>query len=145
MNKIDEVIDSFFQSRTYYYNILILLNYIKDMDDILTKNKKDKFDTYWIIIFFLNEKMFFNLIGNHVINKKCKYPQYRLQLPTFSFALQNLCVKMKELNNILIILAKTETFKTNERFEYFYAFRYKHELLELCANKTRNETVILLR
>ena len=75
MNKIDEVIDSFFQSRTYYYNILILLNYIKDMDDILTKNKKDKFDTYWIIIFFLNEKMFFNLIGNHVINKKCKYPQ----------------------------------------------------------------------
>ena len=130
MNKIDEVIDSFFQSRTYYYNILILLNYIKDMDDILTKNKKDKFDTYWIIIFFLNEKMFFNLIGNHVINKECKYPQYRIQLPTFSFALQNLCEKMKELNNILIILAKTETFKTNERFEYFYAFRYKHELLD---------------
>ena len=81
------------------------------MDDILTKNKKDKFDTYWIIIFFLNEKMFFNLIGNHVINKKCKYPQYRIQLPTFSFALQNLCEKMKELNNILIILAKTETSK----------------------------------
>ena len=74
--------------------------------------------------------MFFNLIGNHVINKKCKYLQYRIQLPTFSFALQNLCEKMKELNNILIILAKTETFKTNERFEYFYAFRYKHELLD---------------
>ena len=51
-------------------------------------------------------------------------------MPTFSFALQNLCEKMKELNNILIILAKTETFKTNERFEYFYAFRYKHELLD---------------
>ena len=36
---------------------------------------------------------------------------------------------MKELRNILIILAKTESFKTNERFEYFYAFRNKHELL----------------
>ena len=130
INKIDEVIENFFQDRTYYYNILAFLDYIKDMDDILMKNRKDKFDTYWKIIFFLDEKMFFNLVGNYMVNKRSKYPQYSIQLPLFSFISQDLCEKMKELNNILYILAKTETFKTNERFEYFYTFRYKHELLD---------------
>ena len=130
INKIDEIIDTFFQGKTYYYNILVFLDYIKDMDNILMKNRKDIFDTYWKIIFFLDEKMFFNLVGNYMVNKKSKYPQYSIQLPLFSFAFENLCEKMKELNNILYILAKTETFKTNERFEYFYAFRYKHELLD---------------
>ena len=42
--KIDEVIDKFFVDKANYYNILILLDYVKDMDDIFMKNKKDKFD-----------------------------------------------------------------------------------------------------
>ena len=37
---------------------------------------------------------------------------------------------MKELYNILYILKKTEMFKTNRRFEYFFAFRYNKVLLE---------------
>ena len=129
VNKIDEVIDKFFQDKMYYYNILMLLDYVKDIDDIQMKNKKDKFDAYWKIILFLNEKMFFDLIGKFMNNKKLDYSQYNIPLPNFSFSSQDLGEKMKELRNILIILAKTESFKTNERFEYFYTFRNKHELL----------------
>ena len=129
VDKIDEIIDKFLLDKTYYYNILMLL-YVKDMKDIKTQNKKDKFDTYWAIILFLDEKMFFNLLGQYMNNKKLKYPQYTIQLPIFSFTCQDLGKKMKELHNILIVLGKTETFKTNERFEYFYAFRYEFGLLD---------------
>ena len=31
---------------------------------------------------------------------------------------------------VLLVLFKTESFKTNERFEYFYGFRYKYNLLD---------------
>ena len=129
VDKIDEIIDKFLLDKTYYYNILMLL-YVKDMKDIKTQNKKDKFDTYWAIILFLDEKMFFNLLGQYMNNKKLKYPQYTIPLPFFSFTCQDLGKKMKELHNILIVLGKTETFKTNERFEYFYAFRYEFGLLD---------------
>ena len=130
VDKIDEIIDKFLLDKTYYYNILMLLDYVKDMKDIKMQNKKDKFDTYWAIILFLDEKMFFNLLGQYMNNKKLKYPQYTIQLPIFSFTCQDLGKKMKELHNILIVLGKTETFKTNERFEYFYAFRYEFGLLD---------------
>ena len=128
--KIEEVIDKFFVNKTNYYNILILLDYLKDMDDIYMKKKKDKFDAYMKILFFLNEAMFLNLVKNYMVEKKIKYPQYSIPLPTFSFSLPNLCEKMKELYNILTILRKTEAFKANKRFEYFYAFRYNFELLD---------------
>ena len=128
--KIEEVIDKFFVNKTNYYNILILLDYLKDMDDIYMKKKKDKFDAYMKILFFLNEAMFLNLVKNYMVEKKIKYPQYSILLPTFSFSLPNLCEKMKELYNILTILRKTEAFKANKRFEYFYAFRYNFELLD---------------
>ena len=107
----------------------MLLDYVKDIDDIQMKNKEDKFDAYWKIILFLNEKMFFDLLDKYMNNKKLDYSQYNIPLPNFSFSSQDLGEKMKELRNILIILAKTESFKTNERFEYFYTFRNKHELL----------------
>ena len=129
VNKIDEVVDKFFLDKMYYYNILMLLDYVKDIDDIQMKNKEDKFDAYWKIILFLNEKMFFDLLDKYMNNKKLDYSQYNIPLPNFSFSSQDLGEKIKELRNILIILAKTESFKTNERFEYFYAFRNKHELL----------------
>ena len=128
--KIEEVIDKFFVNKTNYYNILILLDYLKDMDDIYMKKKKDKFDAYMKILFFLNEAMFLNLVKNYMVEKKIEYPQYSIPLPTFSFSLPNLCEKMKELYNILTILRKTEAFKANKRFEYFYAFRYNFELLD---------------
>ena len=129
VDKIDEIIDKLLQDKTYYYNILMLVDYVNDMNDIKTQNKKDKFDAYWKIILFLDEKMFFNLLGQYMNKKKLENPQYTIPLPIFSFTCQDIGKKMKELQNILIVLGKTETFKTNERFEYFYAFRYKYEFL----------------
>ena len=52
----------------------MLLDYMKDIDDIQMKNKKDKFDAYWTIILFLDEKMFFNLLDKYKNNKKLNYP-----------------------------------------------------------------------
>jgi hypothetical protein len=130
VDKIDEVIDRFFVDKTNYYNILILLDYVKDMDDIFMKNKKDKFDTYMTILSLLDETMFLNVVMSYMEKKKIEYPQYSIPLPTFSFSLPDMCEKMKELYNILTILRKTETFKANKRFEYFFAFRYNYELFE---------------
>ena len=59
-----------------------------------------------------------------------KYPQYSIPIPHVSFALPDMREKMKELYNILYILQKTEAFKTNKRFEYFFSFRHNYDLLE---------------
>ena len=130
VKKIDEVVEKFFSDKENYYNILMLLDYVKDMIKILLKEKEDKVDTYQKILFFLDEKMFSNLINSYMNKKVLKYPQYSIQLPLASFTLPDLSQKMKELYNILYILKKTEMFKTNRRFEYFFAFRYNKVLLE---------------
>ena len=130
VKKIDEVVEKFFSDKENYYNILMLLDYVKDMIKILLKEKEDKVDTYQKILFFLDEKMFSNLINSYMNKKVLKYPQYSIQLPLASFTLPDLSQKMKELYNILYILKKTEMFKTNRRFEYFFTFRYNKVLLE---------------
>ena len=46
VKKIDEVVEKFFSDKENYYNILMLLDYVKDMIKILLKEKEDKVDTY---------------------------------------------------------------------------------------------------
>ena len=128
--KINEVVVKILSNKEYYYNILMLLDHFKN-GDISGNNKKAKIDAYFKIIYFLNEKMFLNLLSEYMNYKKTLYPQYEIPLPFISFEeKKDLDKKMKKIYNILYILKKTESFKTNERFEYFQVFRYKHELLE---------------
>ena len=128
--KINEVVVNILSNKEYYYNILMLLDHFKN-GDISGDNKKAKIDAYFKIIYFLNEKMFLNLLSEYMNYKKTLYKQYDIPLPFISFEeKKDLDKKMKKIYNILYILKKTESFKTNERFEYFHAFRYKHELLE---------------
>ena len=75
VKKIDEVVEKFFSDKENYYNILMLLDYVKDMIKILLKEKEDKVDTYQKILFFLDEKMFSNLINSYMNKKVLKYPQ----------------------------------------------------------------------
>ena len=128
--KINEVVVKILSNKEYYYNILMLLDHFKN-GDISGDNKKAKIDAYFKIIYFLNEKMFLNLLSEYMNYKKTLYKQYDIPLPFISFEeKKDLDKKMKKIYNILYILKKTESFKTKERFEYFQAFRYKHELLE---------------
>ena len=128
--KINEVVVKILSNKEYYYNILMLLDHFKK-GDISGNNKKAKIDAYFKIIYFLNEKMFLNLLSEYMNYKKTLYKQYDIPLPFISFEeKKDLDKKMKKIYNILYILKKTEKFKTNERFEYFQVFRYKHELLE---------------
>ena len=127
--KINEVVVKILSNKENYYNILMLLDHFKN-GDISGDNKKAKIEAYFKIIYFLNEEMFLNLLSEYMNYKKTLYQQYEIPLPSISFEEKDLDKKMKKIYNILYILKKTESFKTNERFEYFQAFRYKHELLE---------------
>ena len=128
--KINEVVVKILSNKEYYYNILMLLDHFKN-GDISGDNKKAKIDAYFKIIYFLNEKMFLNLLSEYMNYKKTLYKQYDIPLPFISFEeKKDLDKNIKKIYNILYILKKSEGFKTNERFEYFQVFRYKHELLE---------------
>ena len=56
------------------------------------------------------------------------YPQYKIPLPYFEP--EKLNNSLKQIYNILCVLQRTENFITNERFEYFQAFKGQNELLE---------------
>ena len=127
MRKIDEVVIKILMENDYYYRILMHLDQFKE--DMFGDNKDEKVNGYFKILFFLNEKMFINLLTKFMNTKIKRYPQYSIPLPLISFKLKDIKAKMKEIYNILYILRKSETFKTGETFEYFYSFRAEHKLL----------------
>ena len=128
--KINDVVVKILSNKEYYYNILMLLDHFKN-GDISGDNKKAKIDAYFKIIYFLNEKMFLYSLSEYMNDKKTLYQQYNIPLPFISFEeKKDLDKNIKKIYNILYILKISESFKTNERFEYFQVFRYKHELLE---------------
>lgn len=128
--KINDVVVKILSNKEYYYNILMLLDHFKN-SDISGDNKKAKINAYFKIIFFLNEKMFLYSLSEYMNEKKTLYQQYDIPLPFISFEeKKDLVQNIKKIYNILYILKKSEGFKTNERFEYFQVFRYKHELIE---------------
>lgn len=127
MRKIDEVVIKILMENDYYYRILMHLDQFKK--DMFGDNKDEKVNGYFKILFFLNEKMFINLLTKFMNTKIKRYPQYSIPLPLISFKLKDIKAKMKEIYNILYILRKSETFKTGETLEYFYSFRAEHKLL----------------
>lgn len=128
MEKIDNVVNKILFNKDLYYKILICLEQFKDQ--MFGENKDEKIKRYFKILFYLNENMFIQLLSSFMNDKKFVFHQYEIPLPIISFKEKDLDQKLKKLYNLLYILKKTESFKTNERFEYFYAFRNQHEFLD---------------
>ena len=128
MEKIDNVVNKILFNKDLYYKILIYLEQFKD--SMFGENKDEKIKGYFKILFYLNENMFLHLLSSFMDKKKLVFHQYEIPLPIISFKENDLDKKLKKLYNLLYILKKTESFETNERFEYFYEFRNKHEFLD---------------
>ena len=127
--KIDAVVDKILLNKDNYYKILKHLGIFKD-NDLLGAEKNAKFDAYFKILFFLAEDMLSHELSKFMNNKKTLYKQYEIPLPIFSIKDKEIDRKFGEIYNILYILQRAESFKTNERFEYFHNFKSKPELLK---------------
>ena len=126
--KIDAVVGKVLLNKDYYFKILKHLGIFRD-NDLFGADKNAKIDAYFKILFYLNEDMLSHELSKFMNNKKTLYQQYEIPLPFFSFKEKEIDKKLKEIYNILYILQKTESFKTNERFEYYHNFKSKPELL----------------
>ena len=127
MEKIDDKIDNIIRKKEIYYDILILLGQFKE--DMFGDNKEIKVSSYFKIIFYLNENIFETLLTDFMKNKQKLYQQYNISLPSVIFD-EKSEKTLRNIKNILLILEKTEKFKTNERFEYFNTFKENPELLD---------------
>ena len=127
IQKIESVVEKILLSKDYYFKIL---KYIGHFKEDIHRNKKEKNDAYFKILFYMNETNFTDLLNQFMNKKKAFFPQYELPLPLISFKDKNLDKTMKTIYNIFIVLQKTESFKTNQRFEYFQAFKSQPELLD---------------
>ena len=128
IQKIDSVVEKILLSKDYYYKILKHTGQFKE--DIHGNEKIEKNDAYFKILFYLNEANFKDMLIQFMDKKKTFLPQYELPLPPISFKDKDLDKTMKTIYNIFIVLQKTENFKTNQRFEYFQAFKSQPELLD---------------
>lgn len=131
--KIDDFVNYYTTAKDDYYGTLIYLGKIEKSTDV--GNKVKMIDRYFNILFFLNEPLLNEpflkeSLNEFMIHKSSSYPQYKICMPIISFRQKELKKNIKSIYNILSILEKTESFKTNERFEYFQAFNKQHELLD---------------
>ena len=132
IKQIEEAIDKIFENeenKKNYYEILGLIFQLnKDIsENIYEVNKAEKLDRYYKIVSLLDEEFFLMNLKQYMERKKILFPQYGISLPNFKS--EDLFKNLKQIHNILDILKRTESFKTNERFEYFHAFKGKNEML----------------
>lgn len=132
IKQIEEAIDKIFENeenKKNYYEILGLIFQLnKDIsENIYEVNKAEKLDRYYKIVSLLDEEFFLMNLKQYMERKKILFPQYGITLPNFKS--EDLFKNLKQIHNILDILKRTESFKTNERFEYFHAFKGKNEML----------------
>lgn len=128
MAKIDDVVDNITSAKDDYYNILFHLDIVKKI--MFEVNKFEIIDGYFTILLYLNEAFFTETLDEFMKKKSSLYPQYKIEMPLISFEENELKKNIKKIYKILIILEKTENFKTNERFEYFQTFKNQNDLLE---------------
>lgn len=126
--KIDNFVNYITSTKDDYYSILTYLGIIKK--NIVKKNKIEMIDRYFNILLYLNGEYLTESLNQFMKDKSSLYPQYKIEMPLISFKEKELKKNMKKIYNILIILQRTETFKTNERFEYFQSFKNQNDLLE---------------
>lgn len=128
MAKIDDVVDNITSAKDDYYNILFHLDVVKKI--MFEVNKFEIIDGYFTILLYLNEAFFTETLDEFMKKKSSLYTQYKIEMPLISFEENELKKNIKKIYKILIILEKTENFKTNERFEYFQTFKNQNDLLE---------------
>lgn len=121
MEKIDDVISKIILSKDRYYNILINLGQINK--DMFGGKKEEKEMLYFKIIFFLNLTFFKEELEKFFV-------KYNIDLPEITFDKKYVKDKLKEIDNLVYILKKSEEFKTHERFEYYNAFKDKPDLIK---------------
>ena len=132
IKQIEEAIDKIFENeenKKNYYEILGLIFQLnKDIsENIYEVNKAEKLDRYYKIVSLLDEEFFLMNLKQYMERKKILFHQYGITLPNFKS--EDLFKNLKQIHNILDILKRAESFKTNERFEYFHAFKGKNEML----------------
>lgn len=125
--KIDNFVNYYTTSKDDYYSTLIYLGVIdKNMD---VENKVKIIDRYFNILLYLNDTYLTESLMEFMKDKSSLYPQYKIEMPLISFVQKELKKNIRNIYNILSILKRTEGFKPNQRFEYFYAFNMQNELL----------------
>ena len=132
IKQIEEAIDKIFENeenkKNYYEIVGLIFQLNKDIsENIYEVNKAEKLDRYYKIVSLLDEEFFLMNLKQYMERKKISFPQYGISLPNFKS--EDLFKNLKQIHNILDILKRTESFKTNERFEYFHAFKGKNEML----------------
>ena len=132
IKQIEEAIDKIFENeenKKNYYEILGLIFQLNKniCENIYEVNKAEKLDRYYKIVSLLDEEFFLMNLKKYMERKKISFPQYGITLPNFKS--EDLFKNLKQIHNILDILKRAESFKTNERFEYFHAFKGKNEML----------------
>ena len=132
IKQIEEAIDKIFENeenkKNYYEIVGLIFQLNKDIsENIYEVNKAEKLDRYYKIVSLLDEEFFLMNLKKYMERKKISFPQYGITLPNFKS--EDLFKNLKQIHNILDILKRAESFKTNERFEYFHAFKGKNEML----------------
>ena len=132
IKQIEAAIDKIFENeenkKNYYEIVGLIFQLNKDIsENIYEVNKAEKLDRYYKIVSLLDEEFFLMNLKKYMERKKISFPQYGITLPNFKS--EDLFKNLKQIHNILDILKRAESFKTNERFEYFHAFKGKNEML----------------
>ena len=78
---------------------------------MLEGDSKGKIEAYLKILFFLDQKMFLNMLSDFIDNKKTLYQQYQIPFPLTSFKDKNIDAKMKNIYNLLYILQLSKNLK----------------------------------
>ena len=124
---IDNVISDIVIEKDMYFQILMKIGKIPKT--ILHETNTKIYETYMNIILYSDEKKFNEILDCFMNNKREIYDGYNIRLPHINFEKELITEKLKQINNILFILKKTEGFIFNERFLYFKEFKGRKDLI----------------
>ena len=79
--------------------------------------------------FYMNKEKLIISLNNFMKQKSKNFVQYNINFTNISFKRKDVKRELTKIKNILFILKKCEKLKINKRFEYFYFFKGKEDLL----------------
>ena len=124
LDKIDFTVGKYLLDYNTYYDILDYIGIKKGGE-----KKEEKFLFYVSIINYMNKEKLINSLNNFMKQKSKNFVQYNINFTNISFKRKDVKRELTKIKNILFILKKCEELKINKRFEYFYFFKGKEDLL----------------
>ena len=124
LDKIDFTVGKYLLDYNTYYDILDYIGIKKGGE-----KKEEKFLFYVNIINYMNKEKLINSLNNFMKQKSKNFVQYNINFTNISFKRKDVKRELTKIKNILFILKKCEELKINKRFEYFYFFKGKEDLL----------------